>query len=307
MQHNDRCSMKIYIVSMCAIILWGLSYIWCDKLIDMGIPVEYFIFVRTLVGGCILFAANMVAGRSVRIKRKDFPVFLLLALCEPFIYFTCETYGLKLTESPTYSALIVSSTPIVSVAAGMLFFKEKMHILNILGILACLGGLVMVTLCAEQTGEHFIFGVILLMVAVFAEVGHASCTKPLSAHYEPIVIVMYQFLIGSVFLLPLFVGRGLRNFDAELYLSWKVFRPILCLALFCSSIAFSLWVSSIKHLGVARSSIFLALVPITTALVGMFTGREMLSALQWVGVAVAIFGVIVSQICFKRKTADKNR
>ena len=297
---ENRCSMKIYIVSMCAIILWGLSYIWCDRLIELGIPVEYFIFVRTLCGGLILLLVNLVSGLPLRIRRKDLPLFLLLALCEPFIYFICETYGIKLTESPTCSALIVSSTPIVSVAAGMLFFKERMHVLNILGIFVCLGGLVMVTLCAGETGEHFVWGVLLLIVAVFAEVGHASCVKPLSTHYDPIVIVMYQFLIGSLFLLPLFLTRGMRHFDAYLYLSWKVFRPILLLALLCSSVAFTLWVSSIKHLGVARSGIFLALVPIATAVAGMITGRESLSALQWCGVAVAILGVIQSQICFKK-------
>ena len=73
-------------------------------------------------------------------------------------------------------------------------------------MLICLAGLVLVTISASTIGEYFVFGVILLMIAVFAEVGHASCTKSLSGDYKPEVIVMYQFLIGSrlPFLQPVF-------------------------------------------------------------------------------------------------------
>ena len=35
-----------YIASIFAITLWGMSYIWTDKLIALNIPVFYFVFVR---------------------------------------------------------------------------------------------------------------------------------------------------------------------------------------------------------------------------------------------------------------------
>ena len=89
------------------------------------------------------------------------------------------------------------------------------------------------------------------MSANLLGLGNASVTKILSTRYDPAVIVMYQFLIGSVYLLPLFVHRGLVGFDASLYLSWKVWKPILCLAILCSGAAFSLWANTIKHLVVA--------------------------------------------------------
>ena len=234
-------------------------------------------------------------------KRKDLPKFLLLALFEPFIYFVAETYGIRFTESPTISALLIAASPIFSVAVGVVIFKEKFTFFNMLGILICLGGIVMVTLCHEKMGDAFLLGLLLLVVAVLAEVGHASFTKLLSDTYNPLVIVMYQFMIGSVFLFPLFLGSGLKSFDVTLYMSWEVWKPILCLSVLCSSIAFGLWAYTIKFLGVAKSSIFLSTIPVFTALAGWVLGQELLTPLQWTGIFISCIGVVMSQYVFKKK------
>lgn len=292
---------KVYIISLFAIILWGLSYIWSDQLLAQNIPVEYFIFIRVLIAGTILFLINLVWGEDMRIARKDLPKFLLLSFCEPFIYFICETYGIFLTESPTYSALVIASTPIFSLFAGIFLFKERVSWINVAGLLIGLGGLVMVTIGASGIGRHFIMGIVLLLIAVFAEVGHASCTKSLSDGYRPLVITMYQFLFGAVYLLPLFIFKGLESFEMR-YLSWSVVGPIVSLAVFCSAMAFSLWVSTIKSLGVAKSSIFLAMIPIVTALAGVCFGTELLTRVQWTGILIAVVGVILSQLAAKKKS-----
>ena len=117
----------VYLVSTLAITLWGMSYIWTDKLIALGIPIFYFVFVRIFLAGIILLIFNVLSGKIVPIRKKDIPIFLLLALCEPFIYFIFETYGLKETGSPTISAMVIATIPIFSIAAGLFFFKEKIN------------------------------------------------------------------------------------------------------------------------------------------------------------------------------------
>jgi len=132
-------------------------------------------------------------------------------------------------------------------------------------------------------------------------VGHASCTKSLAeASYPPTVIVMYQFLIGSVYFLPMLLTRGMENYDPELYLSLDFFVPLLNLSVLCSCVAFSLWAIAIKHLGVGRSSIFLAMIPVATALWGWILGDEKLCLWQWVGLGIAIAGLILTQTAGKK-------
>jgi drug/metabolite transporter (DMT)-like permease len=285
---------------MFAITLWGMSYIWTDRLIDQGIPVFYFVFVRIFIAGIILFLFNTAYGRIKRIQKQDWPKFLMLALCEPFIYFICETVGLKLTGSPTISAMVIATIPIFSIGAGILFFREKINTVNIIGILFALVGIVMVAMAHGAVGEHFIWGIILLMIAVISEVGHASLTKTLAGNYPSQVIVMYQFLIGSIYLLPLFLWKGVKGFNMEVYFSADVWLPLICLSILCSSLAFSLWVSTIKNLGVAKSSIFSALIPVVAALIAWVLGHEVLNARQWGGIAVSTLGVILSQYTAKK-------
>lgn len=289
-----------YIASTFAITLWGMSYIWTDKLIGLGIPIFYFVFVRILLAGLVLFLFNTAYGRIKRIQRQDLPKFLLLAFFEPFIYFICETFGLKLTGSPTLSALVIATIPIFSIGAGMLFFKEKINIVNIIGILFSLIGIVMVAMAKGELGEKFIWGVVLLLIAVIAEVGHASITKSLSGNYSSQIIVMYQFLIGSIYLFPLFIWKGTEGFDVTVYFSPEIWYPLICLAILCSSLAFSLWVSTIKNLGVAKSSIFSALIPVAAAVIAWVLGHEMLNSRQWIGIGISTVGVILSQYTIKK-------
>lgn len=294
----------IYLLSVLAIVLWGMSYIWSDRLIALGVPISYFVPLRIFVAGIILLLFNILTKEFRLIARKDIWKFMLLSLFEPLIYFFCETYGIKETGSPTISAMIIASVPIFSVGAGFLFFKERISVINALGIAVTLGGICLVLLKQggdEGVPQNFILGVVLLMIAVFSEVGHASLTKLLADGYKPQVIVMYQFLIGTVYFLPFFLTRGIENFDARL-VSWEVLEPILCLAVLCSSLAFSLWAMAIKKLGVGKSSVFLAMMCVATALVAEVIGREHLSLLQWLGVFIAVLGIVLSQYCCAKKS-----
>ena len=293
-----------YIASIFAITLWGMSYIWTDKLIALNIPIFYFVFVRILLAGIVLFLFNTAYGRIKRIQRQDWPKFLLLAFFEPFIYFICETYGLKVTGSPTLSAMVIATIPIFSIGAGMLFFKEKVNFINIIGILFSLVGIVMVAMAKGELGDKFIWGIVLLLIAVIAEVGHASITKSLAGNYSSQIIVMYQFLIGSIYLFPLFLTKGLKGFDAEVYFSPEAWYPLICLAVLCSSLAFSLWVSTIKNLGVAKSSIFSALIPVAAAIIAWVLGHEYLNSRQWIGIFVSTIGVIMSQYTIKNQISE---
>lgn len=291
----------VYIASIFAITLWGMSYIWTDQLIAQNIPIFYFVFVRIFLAGIILFLFNTAYARIKRIQRQDLGKFLLLAFFEPFIYFICETYGLKLTGSPTLSAMVVATIPIFSIGAGIIFFKEKINFINIIGILFTLVGILMVAMAKGELGENFIWGVVLLLIAVISEVGHASITKSLSGNYSSQIIVMYQFLIGSIYLFPMFLWKGLGDFSIETHFSAEVWYPIICLSVLCSSLAFTLWVSTIKNLGVAKSSIFSALIPVAAAIIAWILGHEILNSRQWIGIIVSSFGVVLSQYTFKKK------
>ncbi len=284
-----------YLAALTTITLWGMSYIWADRLLNLQIPVEFFVPVRIAMAGGLLWILNKIAGYDMRIRRKDRIPFFLLALCMPFVYFVAETYGLQFTDSPTITSLIIATNPLFSMVVGLLVFKEKFSPVNIFGVFVTLAGLWLVTYTRTETGPYFYWGILILFIAVMAEVSQIAFTKSLSETYKPSVIVMYQFLLGAVCFLPLFLTRGIRHFDASLYLSWQVLYPTLALALLCSATAFTIWAFAIKHLGVAHVSVFLAVCPLLTAVLSFLVGDERLTLLQWTGMAVAMIGIFLTQ------------
>lgn len=311
-------NMGVYLLSLLVMCLWGMSLIWTDRLKPFGIPPEYFLTFRIFVAGVVLLVFNWLTGHSMKIRSwYDFRLFLLVSLFEPLIYFLAETYGLFLVDSPSISSLVLGLNPVFALAFGLIFFHEKIRFINVVGLLLTILGLVFVVLQgAELGGGNFIVGILILLVAVLSEVSYASLTKRLATggtatasekdSYSPSVIVMYQFLFGTVYLVPMFLLRHANpgmlaetpyvvDFDPAIYLSWDVLYPLLSLALICSCLCFSLWAICIKHLGVARSGNFIAITPVFTALLCWILGRECLSLLQWIGIGIAIGGLILTQ------------
>ena len=285
-----------YACAMLTVVLWAMSYIWSDRLLALQIPVEFFVPVRIATAGVLLWIINIIAGFKMHIHKKDVLKFVLLSLCVPFIYFIAETYGLKFTDSPTITSLMIATNPIFAMVVGMLIFKGSFSKVNIIGVFIAIAGLWLVTYTRTETGPMFIVGILILLIAVISEVSQIAFTKALSGDYAPSVIVMYQFLLGAIFFLPMFLTKGIKTFEPGLYLSWQVIYPTMALAVMCGVVAYTSWAYAIKGLGVARTSVFLAVVPLVTAVLAFIFGEEILSGLQWVGLTVGLVGIYLTQI-----------
>ena len=43
-----------YLAAMLTVVLWAVSYIWADTLLDLDIPVEFFVPLRMLLAGILM-------------------------------------------------------------------------------------------------------------------------------------------------------------------------------------------------------------------------------------------------------------
>ena len=62
----------VYILSLISVILWGMSYLWSDKLLSLGLPVEYVVFIRIFIASFLLLGYNLVKKYRIAIS-KIFP------------------------------------------------------------------------------------------------------------------------------------------------------------------------------------------------------------------------------------------
>ncbi len=302
---------RAYLFICTTTLLWGISFFWTNKLLINHVPVFFLVFTRISLAALILFIVGIITGKIQRIKsKKDVLWFLGLALMEPFFYFIGETYGVKLTASPTLSSVMIACIPVFGLIAGLTFYREKVSVGNIIGIFLAVPGMLVVVMgkggfelgrVGNLPGTHLVPGILFLLMAVFSAVGHTVVLKRMTRSYNVFTVTFYQHALGAVyFILPLLLFDVRRMDSLQLMTKWNFWYPILMLSVFCSSIAFMMFTAAIKELGVTRANTFSAVIPIVTAFVGFALGIETINWIQALGILIVVTGLILSQLRSRR-------
>ena len=133
----------VYLIVFISIFFWGLSYIWTNELISQDVPILIFVPIRILLAGIYMLIITLSLRKLEKIRKGDLKLFLALAFFEPLLYFIGETYGMKATNSPTLSSIIIGTIPVFTLIVGQIVFREKLSKLNKIGVLLSLPGIVL--------------------------------------------------------------------------------------------------------------------------------------------------------------------
>ncbi|MEZ5083690.1 MAG: DMT family transporter [Bacteroidales bacterium] len=283
----------IYGSVVMSMLFWGMSFVWTAIVLETYPPITI-IFLRLLISTAVLFLWLKIFGKFKKIKKEHYKLFLLSALFNPFFYFIGENYGVKLT-SPTISAVIIATIPLVVPVFAWIWLKEKLGILNILGLLVSFVGIMIMLLDDNLSFEANPLGVAALIFAVISAVGFAILLKKLSSHYSPMLIIAVQNLLGLFFFLPIFLGFEFSNF-LSIKPDVRVITSLLALAILCSSLAYIGFTLATREIGVSRTNIFANLIPVSTAIFSFLIIGEEINSQKILGIAIVILGLFFSQL-----------
>ncbi|MBN2482369.1 MAG: DMT family transporter [Bacteroidales bacterium] len=289
---NSKHSILTYASVITAMLCWSLSFIWYKQAFIFYKPVTV-IFLRLLIAVPLLFALSWTAGKSVRIQKGHLPWFILLGFFQPFLYFMGESYGVRLLTSTTAS-VIVSTIPLFAPIAALIFYRERFTVVNYIGLIISFTGVVLILTSEGGFVLDQITGVMLMMVAVFSAIFYSVFVKRLMVHYSAFTIVAYQSLFGLFLFLPFFVFSDLSHF-LTVQSTMGSLLPIVKLGVFASSFAFILFVFSIKNLGIAKTNVFVNLIPVLTATFAFFLLHENFPFIKIVGIIIVVTGLMVTQ------------
>ena len=264
----------VYILLALASIIWGVSFIMTKELFVSEPHITVFIILtfRLLLATAVTIPVLLITKRLEPIRKGDLKWFLLLALCEPFIYSICETSGVQLV-SGSMASIIVATIPLFVPFGMALAYKEKIKGITLVGIILSLIGLsVMLLFGGEGNLDTNPIGLAWLAGAVLIAVVFTIIIVKLVDHYRPITITAYQNLFGCLYFLPCMLlvdGSNLPlyrfYFIEQLFLlvtrkkEWRTSR-ILCEALGLLCFAFAhLYLGWISVLNAALAHIFLRL------------------------------------------------
>ena len=143
-------------------------------------------------------------------------------------------------------------------------------------------------------------GNVFMFAAVIAWVAYTITTKPLYKKYSQIAIVYFQTLFGTLFLVP-FVFFETTNWSL---VNNTIILNVIYLGVFCSAIAYYLYIYAMDHLGVSTTSLFLNLLPVVTVIGSYFILGEKVNMYQIIGGALVIFAVYF--VNTKEKNLEEN-
>ena len=296
-----------YLLILVTVVCWGMSFLWSDSVLDQGVPVFTFILTRMVLASAALGLFCLLSGKFQRIRRGDVKWFLALTAFEPFLYFIGETFGLKITGSPTLCSVLIATIPVFSLIVGHVVFREHLSRLNRTGIFVAVAGVIAFILIGGSVHTEYYYGILVLFLAVIGSTGYtAICKKLTEKGYNPFTIVTWQFILAvGFFLLPFLIFEA-RTWTPA-YLAWPVLRPILALAVLCSGVAFVIYAACVDRLGMTRTTVFLPLVAIVSAVAASLLGQDDLHPLQTAGILVAMVGVAMAQYSQENKKTDNEK
>lgn len=295
MQENrDLKPMGAALLSM---IFWSFSFVWV-KIAYLAYGPLTVIFFRLIISVGLLFIFSFFVRRLRKLAVKDYGIFLLLALFEPFLYFMGESYGL-LYVSSTVAAVIVATIPLFAPITAWYFFKERLSLMNIAGLFISFLGVCLVILNNDLSFSASPKGVMLEFMAVFAAIGYSTVLRKLAFRYNTFTIIFYQNFIGIFMFLPfwsIFEAGDFMNTPFH----WQAFRAIVLLSVFASTFAFILFTYSVRSIGINRSNMFVNLIPVFVAIFAWFILGDQLTVQKFIGITVVICGLFLAQIRRRR-------
>jgi len=294
----------VYFSVILGMIFWGFTFVAFKFANESFRPISI-VFLRLFVSIFFLFGFAYMFKRLGRIKRKDRKWFLLMALFEPFFYFLGEAFGLTLVTA-TVGAVIVSTIPLFVPFASYYIFKERLTVMNRLGLIISFTGVLMVILTGGKGLSADPKGILLMFVAVFSAVGYTMLAKKLVTDYNPITITAYQSFYGLILFIPLFLIFELPGLDLRSATTSSILA-VTYLGVFGSGICFILLTIGIRELGAAKANVFGNLIPVVTAILSFFVLKESMPVLKVVGILVVIGGLLMSQVSGLRAKATAGK
>lgn len=288
----------VHLSGVVAMVFWGLSFIWSTQVFNYLNPTTT-IFFRLIISCVFLGILLLSLGLFEKVNKKDFKLFALAALFEPFLYFIFESYGL-LNSAPVVSSAIIATIPLFTPIAAFFILKEILTPWNIAGFIISFFGVIFMLLNKHLELTVSVKGIAFLFGAVLVAVAYSISLRKLTMLYKPLTITFVQNILGMIYFIPMFFIME-RVTPSQIAQIGGYILPLLSLGVFASSVAYTLWAYTFSRLGAAKANIYSNLIPVFTAIFSCIIIGENITIQKILGILLVIGGLILSQLKFKRK------
>ncbi|MFT8320876.1 MAG: DMT family transporter [Bacillus sp. (in: firmicutes)] len=293
---------RVFILLLLTTLFWAGNFVF-GKMVGTELTPVWITFSRWVLALLILLPLAFFLEKMPdwKIVRKHCHLLVIHGILGVIAYNLLLYQALKYT-SATNAALVNTINPGIIVFFSFLLLKEKMTKTQISGLLISLfGAIVLLTegKISQIFHSQYNTGDLLMIGAVVAWTFYSLLGRRIPL--PPITTTAISTLFAMIILAPFAFMQGI-DFSKMTTVGMV---GILYMVLFPSACSFVFWNMALKQISPNQAGIFLNLIPVFTAMIGLFLG-ESISNEQIVGGIFVFLGVILTSGIKKKTIATQS-
>jgi drug/metabolite transporter (DMT)-like permease len=283
---------KFVSMMMLTVIVWAFAF----PFIKIGLRELSFInltIMRFFIVCCVLILILLFQRRRFsKLHKKDIIPIFILGFLGVMVYHLGLNYGEQFI-SPGAASLIIATIPIQIVILAVIFLKEKIGLIKILGIIIALSGVLVISFWGKKDASleiDYIFGAIAVLIAALMGALYTIAGKKLLDRYSGLSLTVYAILFGSVGLIP-FINSSL--IDQVSKMSINGWFAVLFLGIFSTVIGYVIWYVALKIKTANEISIYLYAIPVLSTLFSYIMFKEEITLLFILGGFLVLTGLVI--------------
>ncbi|HVA38401.1 MAG TPA: DMT family transporter [Candidatus Dormibacteraeota bacterium] len=277
-------------------LIWGTGFVIQKVALEQipALPFTCFRFMGMLaLAWAVVIIRRRGNLRELRFRREDFALIALAGVLGYTLYITLSTVGLTYTTAFS-NALLVAVAPICAVVISACLRIEPVRPRQWLGLAVAVGGIALFVSQALAAGAHSAaIGDAISLVAATGFAAYTVCNKPLLQRYPLDLIIASTLTVGALPVIALAL-------PATLHVAWSHVSAPAWGALLWSTIvpvyvAWTVWAWVIGRIGVARTALYLYVVPLVGGVTSWLVLGESFGPEKLIGGAVVLAGVALAR------------
>ncbi len=270
-------------------LMWSSAFT-SARIIVAEAPPMLALSLRFLISGLIGVAIARAMGQTWRLSPGQWRATFIFGVCQNALYLGLFFVAMQTIEA-SLAAIIASSMPLLVALAGWLVYGERIRPLGMVGLVAGLGGVLLI-MGARFNGGVDPIGVGLCLIGVLALTLATLSVRGASSGGNVLMIVGLQMLIGSACLAVM----GMLLESPEVTLSGRLIAAFVYTTLVPGLLATVTWFVLVNRIGTVRASTFHFLNPFFGVAIAAALLGETLRPLDVVGVVIIAGAILAVQL-----------
>lgn len=271
-------------------VIWGLTFSMIKETLEVIPP---FVFMSYRFALAFVVMAAVCGRRMARLDRGTVAAGLLLGV---FLYgaYSFQTFGLQYTTAGNagfITGLFVVFVPILSTV----ILRKRPSMRSVLSVIVATIGLGLLSL---QPGLKVNSGDILVLACAFTYSLHIIYMDRFVERYDLLLLTLLQMGVVAV----LQTGSALIFEDFILPASGYAWLTIVVCGVFASALAFFVQAWAQREISPVRTSVVLIMEPVFSVFFGIILLGESLTWRGWLGCALMLAGMLITEIRPERDT-----